>query len=257
MTDIRFADISEFQDNANLRAYYAAGYRVLIIRSHNGYRTDHMMPQRLAAVRAIPFTVVGIYQYIVKDRRAETQAQEFIAQIGKLRPNEFPIGDYEEASTTNNRNRAEAWFNVVDKWAGFKSTLYSGDSFLTNTLGGARSWPGRPIWIAAYRSNEPTQRHTFWQYTSTGHFQGLGSPIDGNVFHGIAPELLRAVRGTAKPVPPPKPKQPEESLVSLVTPKGTIETFVETPSGEVLHRWQKEANDGWVEKWSTLGTPGK
>jgi GH25 family lysozyme M1 (1,4-beta-N-acetylmuramidase) len=203
---ITFGDISEHQPNVNQRAYRDAGYAVLIFRTHNGWRRDNVMPDRLAAARATGFVAIGLYQYVVAGRDAAEQAYGFIASIpGGLRANEFPIGDFEEGSG-NQRPRANSWFSIVDKWAGFRASLYSGESFCNEHLGGWASW-ARPRWIAAYRSTEPTVPHEWWQDTATARFPGLGHPIDGNVFHGTAARFLEVVRpGAAKP---PKPKPPE------------------------------------------------
>jgi GH25 family lysozyme M1 (1,4-beta-N-acetylmuramidase) len=257
MADIRFCDISEHQPNVDQRAYYNAGYRVFIYRAHSGYRPDKAMPARREATRRVPFTAVGIYHYLVKDRDPAEQAREFIAAVGKLAPNEFPICDYEEIAPGNQIKRAEAWLGVVDKWAGFKSSLYSGDYFFRAYLGGTLSW-SRPTWVAAYDSTEPSQPHTWWQNTDKASFTGIGREVDGNIYHGTPTDFARRVLGgrTAKPVAP-VPKS-EQGLVSLVKKDGAIETFVETNSGEVFHRWQKGENSGdWGDKWSSLGKPGK
>jgi GH25 family lysozyme M1 (1,4-beta-N-acetylmuramidase) len=258
MTDTRFCDISEHQPNVDQRAYYNAGYRVFVYRAHSGYRPDLTMPARREATRKVPFSAVGIYAYVVKDRDPAQQAREFVAAIGKLQPNEFPICDYEEIAPGSQVNRVEAWLRVVDAWAGFQASLYSGDYFFRAYLNGTSSWGRRPTWIASYGDIEPSQPHTWWQNTDTASFPGIGRAVDGNIFHGSATDFATRVLGGRRSVPVAPVPKPEQGLASVVKPSGAIETFVETDSGEVYHRWQKGENSGdWGDKWSSLGTPGK
>jgi len=257
-TSIRFCDISEFQPNVDQQAYYDAGHRVFIYRGHNGYRPDKCMPARREATRKVPFTAVGVYQYVVKDRDPVQQAKDFITTMGRLAPNEFLICDYEEIAPGSQMARAQAWLKEVDNWAGFMASLYSGDYFFRAYLGGTSSWGNRPTWVAAYNTPEPSQPHTWWQNTDKAAFTGIGRAVDGNIFHGTPTDFAHRVLGgrTSKPVAPvPESKQ---GVATVVKPNGAIETFVENDKGEVLHRWQKSENSGdWGDKWTSLGTPGK
>jgi GH25 family lysozyme M1 (1,4-beta-N-acetylmuramidase) len=258
MTDTRFCDISEHQPNVDQKAYYDAGYRVFIFRTHNGYRADKIMPARLQAARKVPFTAIGLYAYLVKDRDPVQQAHEFIAGIGKLQPNEFPILDYEEIAPGNQVDRAKAWLRVVDDWAGFLASMYSGDYFFRAYLGGTSAWGDRPTWLAAYNSKEPSQPHTWWQYTDSAQFPGIGA-VDGNIYHGTAAQFGHRVLGHSTPAPPVVDDKAEQgSMTAVVKGNGAIETFIEKPSGEILHRWQKGKDSGdWGDKWTSLGVPGK
>ena len=82
---ITFCDIAEFQENFDADAYLKGGYRVVIVRAHNGYRKDKAWPARRDYVRAKPFVAVGYYQYLVKGRDVVEQARDFTATIGRLR----------------------------------------------------------------------------------------------------------------------------------------------------------------------------
>jgi len=257
MTDIRFADVSEFQSNIDADAYIRGGHRVIICRVHNGYRPDRFMPTRATYLRAQPFTAIGWYQYVVKDRDPGLQAHEFASVVGQLRANEFPIGDFEEG-TGNQTSRAEAWMRVVDGWAKFPSTLYSGDAFIRAQLGGISHWVGkRPVWIASYPvsyapvpSMEPAGA-TFWQFSDREKFPGIAGGVDASIYHGTAQQFLERVRPVA--AAPPKPKPREESI-TLALPGGRIETIVERASGEVFRRHQTAPGNGW-SGWTSLGKP--
>lgn len=259
MAETKLADISEFQESFDAAPYLRSGHQLIIIRTHNGYRPDKLMPARRNYVRQWPFVAIGYYQYVVKDRDAAQQAREYIATVGGLRGNEFAICDLEEGAG-NQTARANAWFAVVDPWAKLLAALYSGESFLDNQLGGPARWGKRPLWIAAYPNSytpvpalEP-RGADWWQYSDRERFPGLPNPVDGSIYHGTAQQFLTMVRGGAPP-PPIKLPAETESFDVATLPDGRQEVFVELKSGEVTHRWNAP-DGGWVPDWHSLGTPG-
>lgn len=272
MTDIRMADISEWQSSVDAGAYLGGGYQCIIARTHSGNRPDKMMPARRDYLRGFKFTGLGWYQYLVSSRDAAAQARDFIATVGTLKSNEWPILDVEEGSGSQTA-RAEAWFKVVDPWAGFPAMLYASDSFLKNQLSGSAYWGKRPIWIASYPysyspepSKEPSQKHCLWQYSDRASFPGLSGGIDASIAHYSASDFIALCRaGSAPPAPTPTPPDDADELVSVVKQDGRVEVFAQrASSGEVLHTWQTAPNGGWAgsapgknASWYTLGNPGK
>src|SRR5215467_12410618 len=115
---VTLADISEYQANVDGNAYVHGGYGAIICRAHNGYRADHKMPGRRDYLRGCGLTGIGWYQYLAADRDPTDQAHEFVSTVGKLGDNEWPVLDHEEGAG-DQRARANAWFKVVDSWAGF------------------------------------------------------------------------------------------------------------------------------------------
>jgi lysozyme len=199
MTDIKMADISEFQANIDAPTYLK-NHRSIICRVHNGTRPDNMMPTRMNYLRSYPFTAIGWYQYFSSTHDPAEQARGFIAVVGKLRTNEFPILDVEEGDGSQIA-RAQAWFDVVDPWANLTSTLYSGLSFLTDKLGGTKQWPTHPIWVAAYGQREPTVPHVLWQYSDREQYNAIKPPLcDSSIHHGTDKDFIYAVRhGKSRP----------------------------------------------------------
>lgn len=251
---IKFADISEFQQTFDPRLYLAGKHEVIIARVHNGYRLDRMMPGRAVEIRRVPFTAVGWYLYLAADRDPARQANEFCAAVGKLAANEFPIVDHEEGGG-NQVSRCEAALNLVDRWAGFPTTLYSGASFLDNQLGGTARWK-RPLWIAAYptsyTANMALYPHdaTFWQYSDRERFVGLPNPVDASCYPNSTQRFFADVRGGAAP---PGPTGIVEQLAVQSQPDGDPELFALNADGTVWHRWLSQG--GW-QPWHSLGKPG-
>ena len=251
MTDIQFADISEHQATVDADAYLRAGHTVIICRAHNGRRADNALPERVAYLRARPFVAVGWYQYLAAERDASLQAHELVATLGRLRANEFPILDL-EAGGGDQTGRADAWFRVVDAWAGFPASLYSGQAFLEDHLGGWARWR-RPRWIASYPASgrpvsawEPAGA-TWWQFSDRARFAGIAGGVDASVFHGSAGGLLRTVR----PAPARAARPDLGGVFVAARPDGGQEAFCER-DGRVWHRWQKAG--GW-SPWMPLGGP--
>jgi GH25 family lysozyme M1 (1,4-beta-N-acetylmuramidase) len=256
---ILFADISEFQESFDARAYRGAGNEVIICRVHNGYRPDNMMPGRLAAVRAVNFVAVGYYIYLAANRDAATQVREAISVIGTLRPNEFPIVDLEEGGGDQTA-RAEQACGAFDRWCGFPSTLYSGAAFFKNQLSGVAHWK-RPRWIAGYLNSYRADMAgwpagaSFWQYSDRAHFTGLPGAVDASVYPDSAKLFLADVRAGARPAP--KPAAPEEENMAVgIMHDGREEVFIHDDAGVVWHRWQDAKPGGWTETWHSLGKPG-
>jgi GH25 family lysozyme M1 (1,4-beta-N-acetylmuramidase) len=251
MTDIRLADVSEFQEDIDAGVYIRTGHTCLIVRAHNGNRVDNKWPARRDYLRRFPFVALGFYQYLVDERASTNQARDFIQTVGPLRPNEFVACDSEEGSGDQTA-RVQAWLDIVDAHYGQTSTLYASESWFDAKLGGAARWR-RPRWMAAYRSTEPTAPHELWQNSETASFPGMGTSVDGNIFHGTAQQFAQTfIVGKAGPAPG-LPADTQAMDVGTM-PDGRQEVFVELKSGEVLHRWNAKTG-GWAD-WQSLGTPG-
>lgn len=202
---ITLADISEFQGDIEAPAYLSGGHNCVIVRAHNGWRKDNMMPVRRDYLRKYPFVCIGWYQYLVAGRDAGAQAHDFISTLGPIHANEFVCLDLEEGAGSQVA-RAEEWFGVVDGHYGKPSTLYSGEWFGRTNIGGWARWSGRPRWIAAYQGSPPPDPHELWQDTDAGYFPGIGT-CDGSIFNGNAAAFAKLfARHTAAPAPKPAPK---------------------------------------------------
>jgi len=241
MPDTRLADISEYQSDIDAGAYLKGGYSCLIVRAHNGSRADYKWPARRDYLRGYDFTALGWYQYVQPGRDAAQQARDFVDCVGPLRGNEFLIGDFEEGSGSQ-VSRAEAWFKVVDAAQGFPATLYSGQSYGKTNLGGWSRWQGRPRWIAAYSSQEPTDQHELWQNTDSARFPGLAGGVDGNVYHGTAQEFIKTMR-PGQPVAPTV--EDYMSVAACVADNGTMHLFVEAKDGSVWYTYQPKGKSAW------------
>jgi GH25 family lysozyme M1 (1,4-beta-N-acetylmuramidase) len=249
LPDTYMADISEWQTSFDAPAYISGGYKIVIVRAYSGYRADSMMPSRRDYVRGQPFVGVGYYCYLAKDVDPKTQANGFINTIGTLRDNEWAILDVEEGSGSQT-SRAEAWFSVVDKWAGSPAMIYASSSFMDSQLSGCGHWSGRSIWLAAYPGSytdnpavEPSGRHDLWQYTDRRSMPGLSGGVDCSVHRGDEQSFMNAVLGGKAPTPPP----PEDymAIAAALNAGESLHVFVEAKDGSIWYTYQSKGKTAW------------
>jgi len=190
-------DVSEFQGKIDWAKLVAAAYPAVIIRMHNGRRADEYATANRAGAKAAGAYLRGLYQYLVKDRDAATQANEFCDLIGTLEPGEWPICDLEEGDGDQS-GRLEAWMAVVARRLGGVDWAYSGEYFWQSHNLAAARLPSSRTWIAAYGGTEPTAvPHELWQYTDTRSFPGIASACDASIFHGTAADLAALINPEA------------------------------------------------------------
>ena len=265
MTEITFSDISQWQPTFDADPYLVAGHPVIICRAlSKDDGPDTTMPERRDYVRRFNFDAVGYYNRLNAERDPAQQAREFIDVVGELRDNEFPILDLEDG-TGNQVPRAEAWFDVVDDWAGFMASLYSGAYFMRDNLGGTARWGKRPLWVADYTdSGKPNMNEAtlpdllatcdWWQFSCTHHFPGLPNGVDANIFYGTGQEFLARVRPGA--ATGSGFATSNEGGPVVLNHDGRIEVFA--ADGEVWHRWQGKPGQAFNETgWASLGQPSQ
>lgn len=204
-------DLSEWQGVVDWTTLIHGGYPAAIIRAYNGNRVDHQFQYNRDHAHARGIRALGIYAYLEAGTDPVHQANEFVATVGKLGPNEWPILDYEAAGLHPDEIRV--WVSHVSQALhGAAPWLYTGEYiYRSQHLDQQSAVPAHRTWIAAYRATEPTTPHELWQYTDHRSVPGVGGPVDCSQFHGTVDELLAAVRGTPAPPthqPPPAHNPP-------------------------------------------------
>jgi hypothetical protein len=248
VADLFFPDVSEFQPNIDGHALIAGGYPVIIVRAHNGWRPDRMMPARRDYLRTCGFAAIGWYQYLVGIRGAAEQARDLLNTVGPLQPNEFLVLDHEEGAG-NQTTRAEQWFATINQP---NAWIYSGASFMATQLSGTDHWAPHPTWVASYASNEPRAAHLAWQYTD-GQYTSAGyRPIsfpsigvcDASVYHGTITDFLAKAGLTAggplpDVTPTPTPTPTEDNMVLTDPTTGGLWVVVPDPIPGAIWTYDK------------------
>lgn len=222
MADIFFADISNFQDSADLATYRRTN-AVVICQINWG--TSVTVPSgRIALIRSLKFEVVVWYVGLVATEDIAAQVSAFLSAIGPLQPGETVCIDWESTPgqgtpSASQRDQAATLIgtglNIPVSMVG----IYASPSNLSSAppLG----WS----WVAAYEEPEPSVAHVFWQFTDGVYTSGPYPPVnfpgigfcDGSVFHGPVAQLAAAIVPNAAPAPAPPPTEEFSMLLPPVT----------------------------------------
>ena len=191
-------DVSSFQGDVNYDKVKADGYDFVIIRcGYRGYgqagnlKKDKYFEKNFENARKAGLDVgVYIYSQAVNETEAKEEAQ-FVLDILNGRKLELPIV-YDPESVLDDVARTDdvtseqftlnaQTFVKTIKEAGYDVMIYSNmlwEAFELNL----EKLQGVPVWYADY---EPTPQtcydFAFWQYTNTGHVNGIDGETDINI----------------------------------------------------------------------------
>jgi hypothetical protein len=190
------ADISEFQaDLAD--PLYLAWSKAIVIRAAYGDAHDDKAwygGQRRDLLHKLGARFLGIYQYLVAGQDGAAQADALAALVGKLRPGELLIADFEEGA----HPVLTAWYNRMLAHGYLARFLWTYTGYNFGEANGASD----AEWVAAYGQGEPATPHKLWQFTSSFPVPGVGA-ADCSVFHGTIDELAALAYGAGAPAPKP------------------------------------------------------
>jgi lysozyme len=248
MAQLTIPDVSEFQGVIDWKKLVGGGYPAAIIRAHNGNRADSYFAANRSKAHANGIKALAMYQYVVANRDTAAQANELCDLVGALKSGEWLVCDL-EAGTGDQSGRAHTWLKTVMSRLhddGTAEELYSGESFYgSHNLSSAGF---KRIWIAAYRSTEPTVHHELWQFTDAKTFPGIAHACDASIFHGTVADLLAHVNKPA-PTPPPAPHYlVEENDMSPFTIAANVDVIVPVePAGTAAKPQGGAKNAGiWI-----------
>ena len=208
-----FVDVSHHQGEVDWKAYKAAGNTGAVCKVTEGgdFVDDHAATNRAGMKEACLDR--GLYHFArpkgdVADLASEAklEANNYLAQVGKMDSQEFPILDLEGLRSLKYDKEqltswASSWMETVQTATGKTPWLYSGVKDLVKL--DAAQLSKYPLWVADYRTcdrKSPPDVGDFsknlvaWQYTEsyTG-FTGIppvdGKPakVDGSYLYGNFP----------------------------------------------------------------------
>jgi hypothetical protein len=204
------ADISEFQPNL-VDALYLQWSKAIVIRCAYGTSKQDAAwygGARRDALHKGGARFVGIYQYLRASQSGAAQADFFHSIVGRIRPGEVFIADFEEGQE-----------HVLSEWYARMRFTY-GDAIgpYLWTYSGLAFEQAQGVtaeWVAAYRATEPAVPHRLWQFTSSMTIPGISGACDCSVFHGTVDQLAAlAWQAPAAPPPPAAPSYPVPARLS-------------------------------------------
>lgn len=161
---------------------------------------------------------VGSYHFLSYRSLPADQVSYYLAGVRSFMNGQYfqPVLDFENQSDTGEplpvNAKGEPFYPspaYMLNWAhdfiiqckaatGLYPILYTYPYFFRNVLGNPQGdpWDKCPLWIADYSHRNPQQIgswpwHTFHQYTSTGHVDGISVSVDLNRFNGDMAGLAR------------------------------------------------------------------
>ena len=139
--------------------------------------------------------VCGAYHFFYPSRDPMIQARNFEKTV-HLEPGDLPpVLDIEVANRQSARvirKRALLFLREMRRKFGVTPIIYTNSHFYKRYLGS--SFNSYPLWISDFQSPElPRTRREwlFWQWSDRVHVDGIGSPVDYNIFNGNDSDLKK------------------------------------------------------------------
>ena len=199
--EYRGIDISEHQGVIDFDKLMTTGkVDFIIIRAgygRNSYQKDLYFERNYAEAkkRNIP---VGAYLYSYATDGVDGAIQEAYNMLGFLEgktfelPVFYDIEDPTQETTLSKQTKTEMClaFGRVMQGAGYKAGIYSSKDWLINEIDLNQIPEDFSIWVASWGKNDgnvPGEEYQFpgyhdiWQFTSTGHLDGIDGEVDMNI----------------------------------------------------------------------------
>lgn len=186
---IRGIDVSYWQKDMDFNAIKNSGIAIVYIKSSEGSSyTDKYFEKSYAAAKAAGLDV-GVYHYVTAKtvEQAKTQARFFASKVAGKSIDCRLAMDFEDfTGLTNPQIRAIglAFLEETEATTGKKCIIYSNYSSAQILSAAFARWP---LWQAQYGVSVPSPlalwpEWTGWQYSNTGHVNGVNGNVDLNYF---------------------------------------------------------------------------
>jgi lysozyme len=198
MNFVNGLDVSDYQENVNWASVHAAGYSFAIAKATEGTgNTQETFAGNLAAIRAVGM-VAGAYHFLDWNEDPIAQAHHFLSVYTPRKGDLPPTLDCEACTCDSAQavSKVSAFIGEVEKHlSGRRMLLYFSASFPGDHLQGGSGFSGHPVWVAAY-NNDPAPptiagvgQIKLWQYSESGHVNGISGAVDLDRFVGTLSDL--------------------------------------------------------------------
>ena len=198
-TTLEGIDVSHWDDTIDWDQVKASGRAFAIAKATEG--TTYVDPQFSANWAAMKKAGVtrGAYHFFHSNVDPVAEADHFLETMGPLEPGDLPptldleVDDGESGATVT--STAIQWLDRVADKTGMKPILYTGPSFVNDTLGSPAGLDTHALlWVANWGVTcpdvpAPFTSWGFWQYDDKGTVPGIGGEVDLDVFDGTAADL--------------------------------------------------------------------
>ncbi len=143
--------------------------------------------------------VRGSYHFFYADDDAETQAQHYLATVGRIKSTDLPpILDIEITDHTNKEiliEKAITWLETVEKATNRRPIIYTDTAFGQDFLSDPR-FGSYYLWIAQYSKKVDTlpapwkdKNWFIWQHSQSGQVSGIEGDVDLSRYKGSLDNL--------------------------------------------------------------------
>lgn len=130
----------------------------------------------------------GAYHFFLAPKNGADQAENFIKRVELMRGDLPPVLDVEQTygvGPERLRTEVKAFLDRVETHYGVTPIIYTNVDFYNRYL--KDYFDSYPLWVAHYlRKDRPriARSWAFWQYSESGHINGIRGRVDFNVFNG-------------------------------------------------------------------------
>ncbi len=224
-TYTRGIDISSYQTVSDVNRVKASGVQFVFIRNADEIRwPDAKFAAHWAMFRGV--IPRGMYQYVRYNYSGKTQADFFLSRADKSDLGEMPpVIDVEQHAPNPAAYAAiiKQWIDTVEPVFGRRPIIYTREDIWAQVRPYSPWAVNYPCWVARYpyastvpslatlqtgaldpKDIYPMGRWKFWQYSSIGYTDGIGYPVDQDVFDGDL-QAFQEFIGVTLPAPAPAP----------------------------------------------------
>ena len=199
-------DVSVWQADIDWDAVKGSGVQFAFARAAYSTSKDDYFDQNWAGMKSAGI-VRGAYQYWLPNKDPIAQADALLAIMGPLEPGDLPpVVDVEETGGVGPATLADRlgqWLQHVEAAIGRKPIIYSGKYFWQDNVQ-SKAFLDYPYWIPNYSLECPNLPNGYWpnwqffQYTSTGHVNGVSGNVDRDQWNGTLADLQMFAGGGPK-----------------------------------------------------------
>jgi GH25 family lysozyme M1 (1,4-beta-N-acetylmuramidase) len=206
-------DVSHYKNQIDWGRVAESGLKYAIIKATEGDDwVDSRFDYNWSQARKVGL-LRGAYHFFrpVKDPLA--QAHHFLRMVGDiLHETDLPPvldvevypsfikNEYKKFSSRDRQQRIRVWLQTIEAATGRTPMIYTNYYSWRDYLGNSESFSRYPLWIAAYKVEQPKipgnnwggRGWTFWQYTEKGVVPGIRNEaacVDMNYFRGTDEDL--------------------------------------------------------------------
>lgn len=180
---------------------------VIAKASDGAFGTDAALPVHRSNAHKAGL-VFGGYHFFRFDQDPVRQAQNFMAQMGEIKPGELPpILDFEWDNKSAHAQyhdggvcdaeavaKALACLKELERLSGMRPIIYTASGFFDEDKTDASALAAHPLWIADYSGLPPRvpkfwDKWLIWQYTDHARLAGCPYKLDANLFNGALEDL--------------------------------------------------------------------